>query len=543
MAFKHQNVKITVGHDPRNHDIREKESTADEREIEELKSFAQDTTLHGARFLFADNIFRRLLWALAIVACLVYCGYQVYTCVTEFYKRPFNTKMTTHSNKDDNELFFPAVTLCNLNTFNTRRFRQISLRAFNKEEVERQLRDISLLASRSKEVLSKEFIQRNPGFFFRPGHAKAASDVNKLIGLSKDILGYQIQEMILPSSSEFETCSINGKHCDARNVTSFINFMFGKCYTFNSAEGSNSLLPATSAGQNSGLKLRLNIERESYLHNTLNPFVGLAILIHDQKTFPAVEEFGIKIQPGVSTLCAIKRRKIIKLEKPYASNCTKRSLDVFESDSYTAYTKAACLLKCRNEYTSKICGCTPPEYKADPLVPVCAPNETVFCVYRSHEEFGASSEKKECEKDCPEPCEQVEYTTSFSYSGLLREPIIEHLMSWLNSTEKSSVRDRATYDIYKPLLNMTRAEREKYIDDNIVSLDIYFEDLSYNIIEQTPLFEIWALIGNLGGTFGLFLGMSFLTLLEFLDFTFRKISYLFHRQRNTRIINVENGVA
>ncbi len=31
--------------------------------------------------------------------------------------------------------------------------------------------------------------------------------------------------------------------------------------------------------------------------------------------------------------------------------------------------------------------------------------------------------------------------------------------------------------------------------DNIVSLDIYFEDLSYDIIEQTPLYEIWALIG------------------------------------------------
>ena len=31
--------------------------------------------------------------------------------------------------------------------------------------------------------------------------------------------------------------------------------------------------------------------------------------------------------------------------------------------------------------------------------------------------------------------------------------------------------------------------------DNIISLDIYFEDLSIDIIEQTPLYEIWALIG------------------------------------------------
>ena len=81
-------------------------------------------------------------------------------------------------------------------------------------------------------------------------------------------------------------------------------------------------------------------------------------------------------------------------------------------------------------------------------------------LYTLTEEFGASSKKKECEMDCPEPCEQVEYKTSFSYSGLQRKAIIEHLMSFLNTTKKLPG-DRA---IYKPLLNMTRAEREKYIE-------------------------------------------------------------------------------
>lgn len=35
-----------------------------------------------------------------------------------------------------------------------------------------------------------------------------------------------------------------------------------------------------------------------------------------------------------------------------------------------------------------------------------------------------------------------------------------------------------------------------FCSDNIISLDVYFEDLSYDIIEQTPLYEIWALIGK-----------------------------------------------
>ena len=54
----------------------------------------------------------------------------------------------------------------------------------------------------------------------------------------------------------------------------------------------------------------------------------------------------------------------------------------------------------------------------------------------------------------------MEYKTSFSYSGLQREAIIEHLMSLFNGTEKLAT-DQV---IYEPLLNMTKAEREKYIE-------------------------------------------------------------------------------
>lgn len=41
-------------------------------------------------------------------------------------------------------------------------------------------------------------------------------------------------------------------------------------------------------------------------------------------------------------------------------------------------------------------------------------------------------------------------------------------------------------------------------------------------------------LGNLGGTFGLFLGMSFLTLLEFFDFVLRRILHLFKATKNKK---------
>ena len=288
--------------DPVSKDTEDKKSNGTHEKMKELRSFAQDTTLHGARFLFADNIFRRLLWIGAVIACLGHCCHQVFTCVSEFNKRPFNTKITTNTSTDGGVLF-PAVTLCNLNSLNTRRYVQMMSRYENRSIIARKLKDITLLSRRSKEISNKDFQNRNPGLFNRPN----TTDSTKQL---QGQFSHQIEEMILPGSPHFDSCSFNGEHCDGKNFSRYQSFMFGNCYTFNSAEDGNPPLQAAMAGQYSGLKLRLNIERESYLRNTLNPSVGLVILIHDKKTFPIMEEFGIKVQPGVSTLCAIKRRKV-----------------------------------------------------------------------------------------------------------------------------------------------------------------------------------------------------------------------------------------
>ena len=292
------------GRDSSSKDIEDKVSSDNHGKMEGLRSFAQDTTLHGARFLFAENIFRRFLWTVAVIACFGHCCYQVFTCVSEFNKRPFNTKITTRTSID-NGVIYPAVTLCNLNSLNTRRYVQMLSMHENRSIIEKKLKDISLLSRGSKEISSQDFKNRNPGLFLRDS---AADTTKQLQGL----FSHQIEEMFLPGSPHFESCSFNGEHCDVRNFSSYQSFLFGNCYTFNSAEDGNPPLKATMAGQYNGLKLRLNIERKAYLKNTLNPFVGLVILIHDQKTFPIVEEFGIKVQPGVSTLCAIKRRKVNK---------------------------------------------------------------------------------------------------------------------------------------------------------------------------------------------------------------------------------------
>ncbi len=50
-----------------------------------------------------------------------------------------------------------------------------------------------------------------------------------------------------------------------------------------------------------------------------------------------------------------------------------------------------------------------------------------------------------------------------------------------------------------------------------LSLIIYFEDLKYSLISQQPKIELFGLISNLGGILGLFIGFSFISLLEIIE--------------------------
>ena len=276
---------------------------ANEKSNGGLESFANDTTLHGARYLCDKNVFRRVLWTLVLIGSFSFCIYQVYETLVAFSQRPFITKVST-TTTETNEPFFPAVSLCNLNSLNTRRYRNfLKSHNFSEPVIGKKIQDMLVIVNRDKKALNDEFVKRNPEFFRRPKTANSRI-------MSQSNLSHQIEEMLLPVSPQFHSCSVNGKKCTANNFTSHMSSSNGLCYTFNSLKNGRPLLYATLSGKNSGLRLLLNIERDSYLATNIRPTVGLAIIIHDQKSFPFMEDFGTTVQPGISTLCAFRKRKV-----------------------------------------------------------------------------------------------------------------------------------------------------------------------------------------------------------------------------------------
>jgi len=271
---------------------------------ETFRSFAEGTSLHGARFLFVGSIFRKFLWTVAVVACFSFCIYQVSTTIIAFRRRPFNTKVTAKTASRNASLAFPAVTLCNLNFLNQRRYINYQKRKnLSDDEIASKLAVYAKMLARSKDVFNNDSKHRHEELFWR-FHGDNLTERTYL-----DLFSHRIEEMLLPSSL-FNSCWIDGVVCGRQEFWSFANSIFGQCHTFNSGRDDRPVINATIAGNLNGLKLLLNIERESYLENAEYPFVGLTVLVHDQETFPYMEQFGFLVQPGVRTLCSIKRKKV-----------------------------------------------------------------------------------------------------------------------------------------------------------------------------------------------------------------------------------------
>ncbi len=58
------------------------------------------------------------------------------------------------------------------------------------------------------------------------------------------------------------------------------------------------------------------------------------------------------------------------------------------------------------------------------------------------------------------------------------------------------------------------------------SINAFYEDSKYTLISQQPSIELFGLISNLGGILGLFIGFSFISLLEIIE-TLAELAYIY----------------
>uniref|UniRef100_A0A673ADC7 Acid-sensing (proton-gated) ion channel 2 n=1 Tax=Sphaeramia orbicularis TaxID=375764 RepID=A0A673ADC7_9TELE len=266
---------------------------------------------------------------------------------------------------------------------------------------------------------------------------------------------------------------------------------YGKCYMFNAAEEGKTLRTTMKGGTGNGLEIMLDIQQDEYLpvwgdtEDTAFE-AGVRVQIHSQAEPPFVHELGFGVAPGFQTFVATQEQRLTYLPPPWGE-CESKAL---ESGFFQVYSVTACRIDCETRYIVENCNCRMVHMPGD--ASYCTPEQYKDCAEPALAKLSAV-ESSNCM--CRTPCNMTRYNKELSMVKIPSKTSARYLQKKFNKSEK-------------------------YITDNILVLDVFFEALNYETIEQKKAYEVAGLLGDIGGQMGLFIGASILTILELFDYAY-----------------------
>ena len=423
-----------------------------------FNNYIESTTAHGVVRIFkGKSIVRRLFWLVIVLAAAGGCLYNISDRIRFLISSPTSTTISVTRNTS---LSFPAVTVCNLN----------NLRA-------------SVLNGRNL----TDLIQSATFLVTEENAASCQEEVESLIIQSDNLSNITYEELIVQARQHVEEfildCYFAGEKCG--NVTEMFEPVFtnlGVCYTFNSGKLGPRLSKGT--GQRQGLQLMVNVNQSDYT----TPFdAGVKIAIHPQSEPPLPDDQGIGVPTGRNAFISIKERNI----KDQTGRDCKAEDDLsdfnFLKGEYPSYSESACLVDCIQTSMADNCECIGARSYHNPdtayysQLPNCTLKE-ICCIVN---ELLSPSD---C--NCPAACSSTLYETTVSYSYFPAEYISQTITS--------------IYGI-----------PPSFFPINFLEVTVYFETLNIETQTTSSAYSFVALLSDIGGQLGLFLGVSIISIMEF----------------------------
>ncbi|XP_063420400.1 degenerin deg-1-like [Mytilus trossulus] len=313
----------------------------------------------------------------------------------------------------------------------------------------------------------------------------------------KKEVGHQLKNMLLD-------CQFNGRKCDP-SIKDVVTYEYGNCFTIQSSK-----FIAGSTGPRSGMVLTINLENHEAVEDLTEGY-GMRMVVHEPKSFPLPLEEGLTVSGGYETSIGLKMTRIERKGQPYGTCVDPK--EYFKQNGIRFSTQA-CIQQCWENLAYARCDCQVGNVHSE----IGRFNDQTEVKIETPKGCFTESEKR-CSIDvrrdllsdmnrycdCPQPCLENTYTTTFS--GRI----------WPHDTKLSELTDQAckTYELY----NTTGGDHcdLRYwhsLSNNFLKVNIYFEDLNYEVISEEPLYDATQLISDVGGSLGLCLGASLLCICE-----------------------------
>ena len=288
------------------------------------REFADNTTLHGIRYVFMKrHILIRLLWLAVLLTSGGYYSFTVYKAFDKYYSRPISTVL---SRKHFKEMDFPAVTICSLNLFAKSKLLvtddnplfassglNISSCAVTSEVRGNWPCGLSLLCCCTPSDLISV---RSTLPYCNKQYEQDLLTVMKQYSHRPDIEGFYRYYSQDISALLGPICTFGWEESDCFS-SDFVPLVtpWGMCYTFNSGID-GQVKTVNTAGVSTGLSVILDAQTSEYTQGKYSE--GFKVLIHGQGEY--VDEWdGINIGPGQHAVIALSQKRV------------KFSNDVFET--------------------------------------------------------------------------------------------------------------------------------------------------------------------------------------------------------------------
>lgn len=438
------------------------------KDCKKFRKYVESTTAHGVVRIFSGKSrIRRLFWAVVFVGALVGCLYNVSDRIRFLVGNPTSTTVQLVR---EESLTFPAVTICNLNSVRN-----------------------DFLQARGLENCFRNLIPLDPNDHdYQPECDYLISTECQDEGLSfSDIQNegrQRAEDFILD-------CRFLGRRCNATEDFIPVFTRLGYCYTFNSGRNGTAAETTNGTGPRNGLQLILNIEQDQYVFSPSFD-AGVKVAIHTQDEPPQPNDSGIGVPPGRNAFITLKERRANDETRRNCKLQTENTDFNFLQEEYN-YSVAACLVDCFFSNIAELCRCrdTGNEFLPDPVgrfasYPECTVNDSCCAFEQFYRPAGCN---------CVPACNHTAYDISTSYSAFPARNLLQNLIELLNETG----------------IGIDFPTDVSFYEENLLSLSIYFESLNVEVQTTQNAYGAVALLSDIGGQLGLFLGVSVISVMEF----------------------------
>ncbi|CAG9530017.1 unnamed protein product [Cercopithifilaria johnstoni] len=330
-------------------------------------------------------------------------------------------------------------------------------------------------------------------------------------------MSYRKDELILK-------CSFNQRDCNIESDFKLhYDQTYGNCYTFN--WNRTKQVTAHQAGANFGLRVLLYADTSEYLPTS--EAVGFRVTVHDKWVVPFPDAFGYNAPTGFLSSFGVRMKKFNRIVPPHGQ-CLEDSKSNEESiyPGYN-YSTEGCHRTCNQKEVIRICGCANPAYPMPNTATSCKVSDHIAreCIKNATLRFShLRSEGNLTDCVCHQPCSEVNYEVTYSAAR------------WPSGTTKVMECDAADD------LCMERYRK------NAAMIQIFYEELNYETLTETPTYTLTSALADLGGLTGLWIGASVVSLMEIIALVVYTVqAYVRKRKRQVcldpikRIVNSKKG--